>query len=284
VKELCLIANPVKDEILSSWLERTALLHGLRLHHLLDWLEYGPISIRSFDRAISNVNIVAVAFMMRSSVPEISARTHSWLGCLQGQVIARMGSYIRCRRCADSLRASEAAEVRLKHWAEAWRIRCACGDILTQCGEETFSDELGWHWYQPIIAAADRGSMLIADAVERARGSAFLPLPTLTQRSQCSMAPILPLNVQSLFRLDRPDPQRPKTLSSQPFARRLFLLAAIGASCSSEANYSQRLLDVWLENRRLQRQTRRRRRGAISSLEISVNLRLTPPQSQIGLQ
>jgi hypothetical protein len=34
---LSLVAPPVSEVILSSWLNRAAVLHGVRWHHLLEW-------------------------------------------------------------------------------------------------------------------------------------------------------------------------------------------------------------------------------------------------------
>lgn len=167
---LSLIALPVSNEILSSWLDRTATLHGLHRHHLLNWSGCNTDQTSMVDDELADADLVALARMMRSSETDVWKRTHGWLGCLRRDVICRIRGRISCERCAEFLRERHGAEVYLKHWTEAWRIRCtACGGILSQGGEETFLDELGWYWYEPVIADADRGSARVAAAIEHRR-------------------------------------------------------------------------------------------------------------------
>jgi hypothetical protein len=222
--------------------------------------------------------------MMRSSGSEVYARTHTWLGRLRVDVICRTRSPISCRRCADHLQVLHGAKVRLKHWTEAWRIRCImCGGILSQEGEGAFARELGWHWYEWVIAAADRGSAIVEDAIDRQRSAESHSRRLPARFAGHDNLTLVPTDVLWLFGFDNLDPRRPSTLSRLFFAQWFFVLAAVGAQRRAEAEYARHLLPVWLENRRLQRQTalRRRRRGAGCSLRINVNSRLRPGQSQI---
>ena len=58
--------------------------------------------------------------------------------------------------------------IRLRPWTEAWRTRCMlCHGTLAQSGEEGFVRELDWHWYDAVLAAADRGAMLVEGAIHR---------------------------------------------------------------------------------------------------------------------
>jgi hypothetical protein len=83
--------------------------------------------------------------MLRSSRSEVCARTHTWLGPLRGDVICRIRSPVSCPHCAYHLQVLCGATVHLKHWMEAWRIRCTiCGRILAQAGEGAFARELRW--------------------------------------------------------------------------------------------------------------------------------------------
>jgi hypothetical protein len=173
LSQLSLVAIPTHNELLSSWLDRTATLHGVRRHHLLEWSGYRGDVWRHIDYEIRDTDVAALARMMRSSWSEVYARTHTWLGRLRvDDVICRTRSPISCRLCADHLQVLHGAKVRLKHWTEAWRIRCImCGGILSQEGEGAFARELGWHWYEWVIAAADRGSAIVEDAIDRQRSA-----------------------------------------------------------------------------------------------------------------
>lgn len=283
---LSLVAPAEEDELLSSWLDRTATLHGIRRRDLLEWSKCSAATVIDVDDGPGEEDLLALTHMMRSNKADVWERTHGWLGCLRGDVVCRARARVRCQRCADDLRACHGVEVYLKHWTEAWRIRCiVCGDILSQSGEEAFSHELGWHWYEPIIADADRGSARVAAAIEQRlvsemqHGRALGPLPGNAR------APLLPTEVRSIFGLDRPDSHESGALSRLSFAKRLFVLAAVGAQRPKSAEGARRLLNVWLENRRLQNQAqrRRRKRRAGSSLKINVNLRPRPPESQINV-
>lgn len=240
----------------------------------------------TIDDELPEVDLVALAQMMRSSQTGVWERTHGWLGCLRRDVICRVRGRIRCQRCADYLRERHGAAVYLKHWTEAWRIRCAvCGDILSQCGEEMFLHELGWYWYEPVIADADCGSARIAAAIDHWRVGDRRRGQGSGQPTRNTFPPLLSSLVVSIFRLDRTDPREPRALSRLQFAERLFVLAAVGARRLNDAEDAWRLLNVWLENRRVQRQVHCRRvvRRAGSSLKINVNLRLRPTQSQISI-
>ena len=183
MNRLSLIAEPVPNEILSSWLDRTATLHGVRRHHLLKWSGYRGGVGRHIDHAVTDPDVAALAGMMRSNEPDVYARMHTGLGGLRDDVICRIRACVRCRRCADHLHALYGARVRLKHWTEAWRIRCiVCGDVLSQSGEEAFARELGWHWYEAVLAAADRGSAMVERAIDRQRSA--------DQRQQVSAPPV----------------------------------------------------------------------------------------------
>jgi hypothetical protein len=267
-----LVAIPTQNELLSSWLDRTAALHGVRRHHLLEWSGYRDKVGRHIDYEICDADVAALAHMMRVSMPEVYAKTHTWLGPLRDDVICRTRSPISCPHCADHLQMLHGAKVRLKHWTEAWRIRCSmCGGILSQEREEAFTRALRWHWYEAVIVAADRGSDMVEDAIAR-------QCPAENDNRS-----LVPADVLWLFGFDSLDPRRPGTLSRLSFAQRFFLLAAVGAQRRAEAEYARHLLQVWSENRRLQRQIalRQRRRGAGFSLKINVNSRRKPGQSQI---
>ena len=188
-------------------------------------------------------------------------------------VICRVRAPVSCQSCADHLQVLYGAQVRLKHWTEAWRIRCVvCGNILSQDGEDAFERELGWHWYEAVITAADRGSTIVEDAIGRQRPAKNLCWHA--RRSRHDNPSLVPADVLWLFGFNSPDPSSPNTLSRLSFAQRLFLLAAIGARRHSEAEDARHLLRV--ANRRLLRQTnrRRRRRNAGSSLKITVSWRI----------
>lgn len=284
MSQLSLIATPAHDELLSSWLDRTANLHGVRRHHLLEWSGYRGRTGRQLDQVVNETDIAIIARMMRSGKSEIYARTHTWLGCLRDDVICRARAPVSCQCCADSLQMCHGAQVRLKHWTEAWRIRCiVCGDILSQEREEAFSRELDWHWYEAVIIAADRGSTVVANAIGRQRSPENHPGEVPAQLVRHNSTSLVPADVLWLFGLDGTDPRCPNTLSRLSLTERLFLLAAVGARRPSEAEWARHLLRVWLQNRRLVRQTsmRRRQRSAGSSFKINVNLRLGPGRSQI---
>lgn len=277
-----MVAIPAGNELLSSWLDRTAVLHGVQRHHLLAWSGYRGGDGRQLDYNIHDTDAAALAHMMRPTGSEIHGRTHTWLGRLRDDVVCRTRYPISCQGCADRLQALHGAPVRLKHWTEAWHIRClACGDILSQDGEGAFTRELTWHWYDAVIAAADRGSAIVEDAIDRQRaaeGHSAIPPTQLAGHANLS---VLPADVQRLFWFDSLDPQRRRALSGLSFAHRLFHLAAVGAQRRAEAEYAGDLFRVWLVNRRVQHQIarRRRRRDTGFSLRINVNSRLAPGQS-----
>jgi len=118
-----------------------------------------------------------------------------------------------------------------------------CHGTLAQSGEEGFVRELDWHWYDAVLAAADRGAMLVEGAIHRQ-----LTIPGRCEQASGPSgryAPLVPVEVLSLFGLDPSDPRRPSTLSRLSFAARLF--AAVGAQRRSEAEFARHLLRVWLE-------------------------------------
>jgi hypothetical protein len=282
MRGLPLIA-PVNDELLTSWLDRTALLHGLERQQLLAWAGCHEVTPRSIDEDASPSDVTAIARLMRTCEGQIVARTHKWLGELRSQTISPMRLGIDCARCSGNLKVLHGASVKLKSWSEAWRIRCAsCGDILTQHGDERFSRELRWHWYDPVIAAADDGSESIAKAIrlvlsgERPRGH------RLGQFCLDGSQVLLPLNTLAAFGFGKSGMLR-RSLSGLCFAYRLFVLATAAVHRPIEGQYARHLLDIWLQNRSLHRQTERRRTRKVAnpSLIINVNLRLPQRQSQI---
>lgn len=226
---------------------------------MLDWSEYGGAAEQRIDDSVVGRDLAALARLMRSNELDVCARTHHWPGRLRNDVISRKWIRIVCRRCDHRLQAFHGVKVRLKHWTEDWRIRCRiCGDVLSQSGEMEFTRELEGHWYEPVIAAADRGSALVAGAIDRQRVGENRCEQASAQSVRHAAVRLLPSDALSLFRLDGSYPHRPQALSSLFFAQQLFLLAAIGSRRLADAVNARHLLAVWLENRRLQRQNARR--------------------------
>jgi hypothetical protein len=222
--------------------------------------------------------------MLRSNRSAVCARTHIWLGPLLDDVICRTRSPISCLHCAYHLQVLCGGTIHLKHWTEAWRIRCTiCGRILAQAGEGAFARELRWHWYEAIIMAADRGSRIVENAIASRRSRETRSGKTSAWLAGHGNLSIVPADLLWLFGLNNLNPNRPSNLSRLSFAQRFFLLAAVGAQRCAEAEYARHLLRVWLENRRVQRHATlrsRERRSGLSS-KINVNSRLMPGQSQI---
>jgi hypothetical protein len=76
MRGLPIIALPVNDELLTSWLDRTALLHGLERQQLLTWAGCHEVAPRSIDEDASPSDVRAIARLMRASEGQIVARTH----------------------------------------------------------------------------------------------------------------------------------------------------------------------------------------------------------------
>jgi hypothetical protein len=284
MRGLPIIALPVNDELLTSWLDRTALLHGLERQQLLTWAGCHEVAPRSIDEDASPSDVTAIARLMRASEGQIVARTHKWLGELRGQTVISMRLRIDCARCSNRLKVLHGALVRLKSWSEAWRIRCAsCGDILTQNGDEAFSRELRWDWYDPIIAAADDGSESVAEAIRLILSGVSPHGHRLGQSCLHGSQALLPLSTLAAFGFGKSG-MLCRPLSGLCFAYRLFVLSTAAARRPIDGQHARHLLDIWLQNRSLHRRTerrRRRRKVANPSLKINVNLRLGQRQSQI---
>lgn len=278
------IALPVDDELLSSWLDRTAFLHGIERRQLLVWAGCNEAVLRSVDEDVSPSDARAIAGLMRSCEGQIIGRTHQWLGDLRRQTISPIRLRIDCSRCSTYLKVAYGTTVRLKSWSEAWRIRCtSCGDILTQRGDEEFSRELRWHWYDRVISAADEGSEYVAGAIRLIRLGEYAQGFRLSQLYPHGSRSLLPLNTLAAFGFGKSG-MLCRSLSGLCFAHRLFVLATAGSFQPIDGEHARHLLGIWLQNRSLYRQAEQRRRRKVvnSSLNINVNSRLASRQSQIN--
>ncbi|WP_297834157.1 hypothetical protein [Pseudomonas sp.] len=284
---LPLTAIQVDGEILSSWLDRTAALHGVQRHHLLKWVNCSHLKGALIDGLLSREDTAAIAWMMRVNETQVAAKTHGWLGAHLYEVTTPHRLRIQCAKCSARLMKAYGETVNIKEWSEAWRIRCSfCGGILTQRGEEQFRQELEWYWYTSILDSADRASAILDEKIRRIVSRASRDGGTQQQHPEQTLSSLFPEYILSQFThldatLYRPRPR----LASISFSTRLFLLAAAGAQTFEGARRARYLLNVWQENRAVHNRAKKKKhaRTANPSLRNNVNLRLRRVQSQINV-
>jgi hypothetical protein len=120
------------DEILSSWLTRSAALYRVRPQTLLEQLGLSEIVPIGLDRRALPMDLERLAVAMRSSPEAIRRMTFAGESPEALEFVAHRLPLGTCRRCTVEFAGRELPPVRLRTWFIAVASRCRrCGGHLT---------------------------------------------------------------------------------------------------------------------------------------------------------
>jgi hypothetical protein len=120
------------DEVLSSWLTRSAALYRVRPETLLEQLGISEIVPAVLDRRALPMDLERLSVAMRSSPEAIRRMTFTGEAPEALEFVTHRRPFWTCRRCASEFAGRDLAQVRLRTWFIAVASRCRrCGGHLT---------------------------------------------------------------------------------------------------------------------------------------------------------
>jgi TniQ len=129
-KPLPIIVRPVVDELLSSWLRRTAHVYRVTAadvlaHFGIDW----PDPLRQADFAQSARIKARLAWGLRTTAERIQRAGHPVSAWRANELVAIDIPFSRCTACERAWSSSSPVlRPCSRSWYEAWRVKCGfCG-------------------------------------------------------------------------------------------------------------------------------------------------------------
>jgi len=120
------------DEVLSSWLTRSAALYRARPETLLEQLGISEVVPAVLDRRALPMDLERLSVAMRSSPEAIRRMTFTGEMPEALEFVAHRFPLWTCRRCASEFMGRDLAQARLRTWFIAVASRCRrCGGQLT---------------------------------------------------------------------------------------------------------------------------------------------------------
>lgn len=120
------------DEVLSSWLTRSAALYRARPETLLEQLGISELVPAVLDRRILPMDLERLSLAMRSSPEVIRRMTFTGETPEALEFVAHRVPLWTCRRCASEFLGRDIAQARLRNWFIAVASKCRrCGGQLT---------------------------------------------------------------------------------------------------------------------------------------------------------
>jgi hypothetical protein len=120
------------DEVLSSWLTRSAALYRARPETLLEQLGISEVVPAVLDRRALPMDLERLSVAMRSSPEAIRRMTFTGETPESLEFVAHRFPLWTCRRCASEFIGRDLAQVRLRSWFIAVASRCRrCGGALS---------------------------------------------------------------------------------------------------------------------------------------------------------
>jgi hypothetical protein len=120
------------DEVLSSWLTRSAALYRVRPETLLEQLGISEIVPTVLDRWALPLDLERLSIALRSSPEAVRRMTFTGESPEALEFVARRLPLWTCRRCASEFTDRHLARVSLRTWFIAVASRCRrCGEQLT---------------------------------------------------------------------------------------------------------------------------------------------------------
>jgi hypothetical protein len=124
-KPLPVIVNPIVDELLSSWLKRTAHIYGASARDVLT--HFGvkpPDSLRQMDFAQPLEVKTRLGWGLRTNTARIQRAGHPIPIRHANELVAIAVPLSRCPVCDRRWRAESATRPISRSWYEAWRVAC----------------------------------------------------------------------------------------------------------------------------------------------------------------
>lgn len=129
-KPLPIIAKPVVDELLSSWLRRTACIYRVTpadvlAHFGIDW----PDPLRQVDFGQSARIKARLAWGLRTTAARVQRAGHPVSPWRANELVAISIPFSRCAACEQAWSDKHhAPQPYSRSWYEAWRVKCGfCG-------------------------------------------------------------------------------------------------------------------------------------------------------------
>lgn len=120
------------DEVLSSWLTRSAALCRVRPETLLEQLGISEVVPTALDRRALPMDLARLAVAMRSSPEAIRRMTFTDEGPEALEFVTHRRPFWTCRRCVSEFADRDLAQARLRTWFIAVASRCLrCGGQLS---------------------------------------------------------------------------------------------------------------------------------------------------------
>jgi hypothetical protein len=127
------ILQPENDEVLSSWLTRSAALYRARPEALLEQIGISEVVPAVLDRQVLPMDLERLSVAMRSSPEAIRRMTFTGEPPEALEFVAHRFPLWTCRRCALEFMGRDLAQARLRTWFIAVASRCRrCGGQLTR--------------------------------------------------------------------------------------------------------------------------------------------------------
>ena len=182
------IPPPETDEILSSWLSRSAAVYKARPESLLEQVGLAESSTAGLDRHATPADLERLAVAMRSSSQSIQRMSFVGQSREALEFVAHKTPVWTCRECAREFASRGQAQVRLRQWFIAVASACRrCGGRLTPiriCAARAIHEILAaGEPYERHAFVCERLACALGDerpisAVTRALRALAAPLPT----------------------------------------------------------------------------------------------------------
>ena len=157
------VTEPCPDELLSSWLRRTAAEYGVSFEQLAQHVGLSRTKPADIDHDLSPDEVGQLAGAMRVERAEVRRRLHPPLRPPARSLRARRAPIQVCATCRTRHLASYAHPVVLRAWFEFWRVECqACQSLLSSL-RKLVLDRCNPareypNWFSGIMPAARRGA------------------------------------------------------------------------------------------------------------------------------
>jgi TniQ len=126
------ILSAENDEVLSSWLTRSAALYRVRPETLLEQLGISEVVLAALDRRANPMDLERLSVAMRSSPEAIRRMTFTGEAPEALEFVTHRLPFWTCRWCVSEFAAADLAQARLRTWFITVASRCRrCGGQLT---------------------------------------------------------------------------------------------------------------------------------------------------------
>jgi TniQ len=126
------ILSPENDEVLSSWLTRSAALYRVRPETLLEQLGISEVVPAALDRRARPMDLERLSVAMRSSPDAIRRMTFTGEAPEALEFVTHRLPFWTCRWCVSEFAGGDLAQAHLRTWFITVASRCRrCGGQLT---------------------------------------------------------------------------------------------------------------------------------------------------------